>query len=158
MLNDHFWRPTASSPSTRGIYFNLEHWFFKYQNLIIDLDSIMMLSMLFWSAGSSVYNFAKSCPTWCRRLQSETMRQFPLRLTVGFWIVWLFSSTWLELVWTTTHCCDNSHITWHFKLRLCKFLLFCSLVIYTHNHTNCRGLVIIFTKDVPIIAKSTHPR
>ena len=51
------------------------------------------------------------------------MRQFPLRLTIlahGFCIVWLFSSTWLEL-WTTTHCCDNSHIAWH--LRLYKFFI-----------------------------------
>ena len=42
MLNDHFWRWTAFNyPSTRGMNFNLEHWFIKYQNLII--DSIMML-------------------------------------------------------------------------------------------------------------------
>ena len=41
-------------------------------------------------------------------------------LARGFCIVLLFSSTWLEL-WTTTHCCDNSHIAWH--LRLYKFFI-----------------------------------
>ena len=91
------------------------------------IDNIMMLSplLMLLKCRKLSIQLCKSHPT-CRRRYWSSYGQCDNSLCDRqFWlVVWLFSKTrqWLEL-WTTTHYCGNSHITWHW--RLCEFF-YCS--------------------------------